>query len=466
MLSYELSRREKMQTDRKNRPAISGEINFILPTVQTYQLSNGLKIYFSEKNDLPLIRINFLVNNGSRFDPDNLKGLTNLLAMCIDEGAGKYDALQLADEFEMLGAQFSVSSDPDLSVLSLQVLRENFIPALKLLASVITEPHLKENDFNREKRKVLVRLEQVKAEPDYVADISFEYFLFGSDSPYAFPVLGIEPTVQNIQIESVRNLYQKNFSPFNASIVVVGNIDLKSLQTELDDVFGKWNGKTTIEEPLVNLKKSRRKVFIINKKDAVQTEIRTGHLSSKRSEKDFFQKQIMNLALGGQFSSRLNLNLREKSGYTYGIHSRFNYFKEAGYFEVSTSVDVENTTNALREIYSEINNIKDGITKEELEFAKSSLTKRYPANFETYRQIATNISSKIINNLPDNYFETYIERVNSVSLADVNKITLDSIHPAELTTVLVGDSNKILGQINKGEFGETVVLDYDDVFNN
>jgi len=235
-----------MQIDRKRRPSSSGEINFILPTVQTYQLSNGLKIYFSEKNELPLIRINFLVNSGSRFDPENLKGLSNLLALCIDEGAAKYDALQLADEFEMLGAQFSISSDPDITVLSLQVLRENFIPALKLLGSVITEPHLNEDDFSREKRKVLTKLEQVKAEPDYIAEISFEYFLFGIDSPYAFPVLGIEPTVQNIQIEFVRKLYQKKFSPFNTSIVVVGNIESKSLQTELNAAFGNWNVNTTV----------------------------------------------------------------------------------------------------------------------------------------------------------------------------------------------------------------------------
>jgi zinc protease len=453
-----------MQIDRKRRPSSSGEINFTLPTVQTYQLSNGLKIYFSEKNELPLIRINFLVNNGSRFDPDNLKGLSNLLAMCIDEGAGKYDALQLADEFEMLGAQFSISSDPDVTVLSLQVLRENFIPALKLLANVITEPHLDEDDFGREKRKVLTKLEQVKAEPDYIAEISFEYFLFGSDSPYAFPVLGIEPTIAKIQIESVRKLYQKKFSPINSSIVVVGNIDLKSLQTELNEALGNWNANTKVDETLISLTKSQRKIYVINKKDALQTEIRTGHLSSKRSEKDFFQKQIMNLVLGGQFSSRLNLNLREKNGYTYGIHSRFNYFKEAGYFVVSTSVDVENTANALREIYSEINKIKDGIAEDELVFSKSSLTKRFPANFETYRQIASNISSKIINNLPDNYFETYIERVNSASLDDINKITIDSIHPEELITVLVGDSNKILGQINEDQFGEIMVLEFEDVF--
>jgi zinc protease len=252
----------------------------------------------------------------------------------------------------MLGAQFSISSDPDITVLSLQVLQENFIPALRLLTSVVTEPHLKESDFQRERRKVLARLEQVKSEPDYIAEVSFEYFLFGSESPYAYPLLGIEPTIQNIQIEFIRNIYQKMFVPGNSLVVVVGNVDLSSLHSELNSVFSNWNAITTIEEPLINLKKSQRKVFIINKKDAVQTEIRTGHLSSKRSEKDYFQKQIMNLVLGGQFSSRLNLNLREKNGYTYGIHSSFNYFKEAGSFEVSTSVDVENTINALREIYS------------------------------------------------------------------------------------------------------------------
>jgi len=453
-----------MVIDRQQRPATSGNIYFTLPAVQTYGLENDLKIYFSEKNELPLIRINFLVNSGSRFDPDKLKGLSNLLAMCIDEGAGKYNALQLADEFEMLGAQFSVSSDPDVTIISLQVLSENFVPALKLLASVITEPHLKEIDFNREKRKVLARLEQAKAEPDYVAEVSFEHILFGKDSPYAFPSLGIESSVQNIQIESVRDLYQKKFSPFNSSVVVVGNMNLKSLQTELSEAFRNWGVKTTVEEPLLNFTRPKRKIFIINKNNALQTEIRTGHISSKRSEKDFFQKQIMNLALGGQFSSRLNLNLREKNGYTYGIHSRFNYFKEAGYFAVSTSVDIENTTNAIREIYSEINKIKDGISKAELEFSKSSLTKRFPANFETYRQIASNISSKIINNLPEDYFETYIEKVNSVSLDEVNKVTFESIQPEELITVLVGDSKTILGQINEVEFGERIVLEFEDVF--
>jgi len=386
--------------------------------------------------------------------------------MCIDEGAGKYDALQLADEFEMLGVQFSVSTDSDISVISLQVLSENFIPALKLFGSVITEPHFKEDDFNRERKKILVRLNQVKVEPDYIADVSFEHFLFGNDCPYSFPTMGVESDIPNIQLQLIRDYYQQKFTPLNSTMIVVGDIDWTSLQKALEEVFSNWDIISPINHSDISLKKLQRKTFIIDKPDSVQTEIRIGHLSSKRNEKDFFQKQILNLILGGQFSSRLNLNLREKHGYTYGVHSRFSYFNEAGYFAVSTSVDIEKTANALREIFSEIIKIKEGITNEELIFANSSLTKRFPSNFETYRQIASNIGSKIIHNLPDDYFETYIQRVNSFSLDEVNKIAVSSIYPDELISVLVGDSKKIIKQINKEEFGETIVLEYDDVFKN
>ena len=155
--------------------------------------------------------------------------------------------------------------------------------------------------------------------------------------------------------------------------------------------------------------------------------------------------------------------MREKHGYTYGIHSRFNYLKEAGYFEVSTSVSTENTINALREIFSEIKKIKQGITADEIKFAKSSLSRRFTSNFETYRQISANISSKIIHNLPDDYFETYLQKLDSVSLEEVNKIAANSIYPEELITVLVGDSKKITELIKEQEFGEIVVLSFDDV---
>jgi len=452
-----------MQTDRSKRPSSSGSINFTPPGFHKFNLSNGLKLFFIEKNDLPIVRINFLVNSGSRFDNDN-KGLSNLLTMCIDEGAGKFNALQLADEFEMLGANFGVSCNNDTSIISLQVLTENFPSALTLIGDVIMAPHFTEEEFNREKHKVLVKLNQSKAEPDYIADVSFEHFLFGNDSPYSYPILGTEQTVQKIQNDSIKNVYKKKFVQQNSTIVVVGSITQDSLQKEFDQVFGEWKGTALAEDQVIIQKKSSRKLFIVNKPDAVQTEIRTGHLSSKRNETDFFHKQIINMILGGQFSSRLNLNLREKNGYTYGIHSRFNYLKEAGYFAVSTSVDLTNTANALREIYYEIEKINEGISQDEMTFAQSSLTKKYPSNFETFRQIAANISAKVIHNLSDDYFEKYVNKVNSLKLNDVNSVAASSINSDQLISVLVGDARKISQQINENEFGEVTALEFDDVF--
>ena len=454
-----------MQVDQSKRPTTPGEIKFNIPEVSVHQLSNGLTIYSSEKNDLPIIRVNLLVNSGSRFDPQKQKGLSNLLTMCIDEGAGNFNALQLADEFEMLGAHFSIASDSDIGIISLQVLEENFIPALKLFRSVITEPHLKETDYNREKRKVLVRLNQVKVEPDYIADISFEHLLFGKECPYSYPVLGLESDIENIPHQKVIDFYQQKIAPLSSALILVGNVHSKSLNQALSDEFNTWEVNSTITQPELNLKNSSKTLYIINKTDAVQTEIRTGHLSSKRNEKDFFQKQILNLILGGQFSSRLNLNLREKHGYTYGIHSRFNYLKEAGYFGISTSVSTENTGRALNEIFSELTNINDGVTTDELAFAKSSLIKRFPSNFETYRQISGNISNKIIYGLPNDYFETYVQKLNSCNIEDVNKVAANSIHPEELVTILVGDSRKISNQVSEEEFGEKILLEFEDLFN-
>jgi zinc protease len=453
-----------MQIDRTKRPKSSGNIDFKLPKIHTQRLDNDLDVYFVEKNELPIIRLNIIVNSGSRYDPLHLKGLNNLLAMCVDEGAGELNSLQLADEFEMLGAQFSVSADADVILLSLQVLTENFNKALNLFTDVLTRPQLNEVDFKREQNKVIVKLKQLNAEPDYLADTAFEYFLFGNSSPYSFPTLGIDNTVSKINIEAIRDSYFNNFIPLNSKLVVVGDINLNNLLSQINSALTGWISKSIMNEQVFEVKNSSRTLFIIDKADSVQTEIRVGHLTSKRNPDDFFHKQIFNLVLGGQFSSRLNLNLREKNGYTYGIHSRFNYWKDAGYFGISTSVDTDLTHSALKEIFYEVVKINEGIKADELEFAKSSMIKRFPSNFETYRQVSGNIISKILHNLPDDYFESYVDKVNSVTLEEVNQIGQKSIRSDELVTVLVGDSQKIVGQIKSDEFGEIKIVEYEKIF--
>ncbi|RKY90905.1 MAG: hypothetical protein DRQ01_08495 [Ignavibacteriae bacterium] len=401
-----------------------------------------------------------MLNCGSRYDPVNLKGLTNLVSMCIDEGAGEYNALQLSDEIDLIGAHFSVYSDDDSIYMTMQVLAEHFEKGFELFKKVLLSPHFNEKDFEREKRKVLTRLIQFRDEPEYLANTAFEFLLFGKDDPYASPIPGFDSTVNTISNNDLKNYYSSYFGAENAAIVVVGNINENKLRSSLNIFSDEWNNnvKQMVSQSELNL--SDKKLYIVDKKDSVQTEIRIGHLTSKRNEEDYYNKLMFNLVLGGQFTSRINLNLREKHGYTYGASSRFNYYKDAGIFNVTTSVGIENTENALDEIFSELEEIKNGVSEEELQFAKSSVIRKFPANFESYGQVASNFVGKIIYELSDNYFETYIDNINNIMLSEVNDAANKSIFPGSLLTVLVGDYKKISGQLKADKYGEIIKLDY------
>ena len=449
-----------MTLNRKNKPQPGNKINFNPPNFHNYKLNNGLEVYFIPKPELPIVRINLVINSGSRFDPVKLKGLANLVSMCIDEGAGEYNALQLSDEIDLIGAHFSVYSDDDSIYITLQVLAEHFDKGFELFKKVLLSPHFNEKDFEREKRKVLTRLLQFRDEPEYVANTSFEFLLFGKGDPYASPIPGFDSTVNSISNSDLKIYFSSYFGAENAAIVIVGSINEKELRSSLNILSDEWDNRIKPEVIQSELNLNNKKLFIIDKKDSVQTEIRTGHLTSKRNSKDYFNKLMFNLVLGGQFTSRINLNLREKHGYTYGAFSRFNYYKDAGFFYVSTSVGVENTANALNEISSELNEIKNGVNEEELEFVKSSVVRKFPANFESYGQVASNFVGKIIYGLPDDYFETYIQNIKSVKLPEVNEAGSKSILPGSLLTVLVGDYKKISEQLKTDKYGEIVKLNY------
>jgi len=449
-----------MALNRSNKPQPGNKINFDPPHFNKFKLNNGLEVYFLPKTELPIVRINLVLNCGSRYDPVNLKGLANLVSMCIDEGAGEYNALQLSDEIDLIGAHFSVYSDDDSIHITLQVLAEHFDKGFELFKKVLLSPHFNEKDFEREKRKVLTRLIQFRDEPEYLANTAFEFLLFGKGDPYASPIPGFDTTVNSISNNDLKNYYSSYFGAENAAIVVVGSINENELRSSLNIFSDEWNNNVKKKDFQNDLNLSDKRLFIVDKKDSVQTEIRIGHLTSKRNEEDYYNKLMFNLVLGGQFTSRINLNLREKHGYTYGASSRFNYYKDAGIFNVSTSVGIENTANALDEIFSELNEIKNGVNEEELQFAKSSIIRKFPANFESYGQVASNFVGKIIYGLLDDYFDTYIEKIKSVELQDVNEAANKNILTGSLLTVLVGDYEKISEQLKTDKYGDIVKLDY------
>jgi predicted Zn-dependent peptidase len=448
-----------MKYDRSIKPSPSSQISFRVPSQSKFSLNNELDIYFVKKNDLPIVRLNVIINAGSKFDPLNKKGTSNLLTMCIDEGAGKYNALELSEQFDLLGAHFSLNCNNDTIQITLQTLKENFRAALDLLGKILTKPHLTEKEFEREKSKIQTRLKQLSDDPDYLANTAFESLLFGEKHPYSFPVLGLGDNIANINDDEIKSFYGKFIHPDNSFIVVVGDITGEELKENLNENISVWKKGNTDFHAGTASNPDKKFVYIFNKKDSVQTEIRVGHHSTGRKSKDYFSKYLLNTILGGQFTSRINHSLREKHGYTYGAGSSFNYYKDDAYFAVSTSVGIENTARALNEIYYELNNIRNGVTEEELSFAKSSITRKFPLNFETYRQVASHCIGRVIYDLPDDYFEKYLENVTAVTIDEVNKAATENIFADSAMTVLVGDKDKLLGQLKDGNYGEIKVVD-------
>ncbi|GMR25338.1 MAG: hypothetical protein BMS9Abin39_0629 [Ignavibacteria bacterium] len=447
-----------MKIDRSKKPSISSKLIFKMPSYDKFVLKNNLDVYFIKKDALPIIKINIVIYAGSKFEQPGKKGISNLLAMCIDEGAGEFDSLQLSEQFDLLGVQFSVNSNNDTIQLTLQTLKENFGKALELIGKILISPHFDEKDFKREKRKILTSLKQLKDDPDYLASTSFKSLLFGKRNPYSFPFLGLEKDINNITNEEVVSYYRNYIFPNNSFIVIVGDISNKELNGGLDKYISCWKTGNFDVQFKSSDKSDEKVVYIVDKKDSVQTEIRTGHHTAKRNSKDYFPKHLLNTILGGQFSSRINLNLREKRGYTYGAGSSYNYYKDSAYFSVSTSVGIENSANALNEIIKELNKIRDGVTEEELKFAKSSIVRKFPLNFETNSQVASNFIGKVIYDLPNDHFDSYINNINSVSIEDVNKAAQDSIFPELATTVLVGDKEKLIPQLKGKDFGKVEVV--------
>ena len=431
------------------KPEAKSVISFNLPKANDFLLGNGLRVIFIHKDKLPLVRFNLMLDAGSKYDPENKSGLSYLTSLVMDEGADGMNALQLSDEFDMLGSSFNVSTDNDLINLSLQTLSENFDRSLELFSKVLLKPSFNDDDFRREKKKLITRIMQSKDEPEYLADQIFDRIILGKSNCYSSPVSGYEETVESISVDEIKSHYAKFFSPSNSSLIVVGDLDQDELIKLLNKYFLSWKNVQNNNAISIKSAEPSKKIYLHHKSDSVQTEIRVGHITSIRNQKDFFQRYLLNTILGGQFTSRINLNLRERNGYTYGATSRFQYFKDTAFFEVSTSVGIENTANALKEILFELDNIHNGVSDKELEFAKSSTTKKFPLNFETYRQIASGVAGKILYNLPDHYFDTYIHNINSVSKDEVDKAAREFIMNDNLSIVLVGDKNLLMEKLGE-----------------
>ncbi|MFA6596275.1 MAG: pitrilysin family protein [Ignavibacteriaceae bacterium] len=447
--------------DRTTPPPILEHATFHLPKIQQIISARGMTGLFIQKAKLPMVQFNFIVSTGCVLDGEGKSGLANLTAILIDEGAGGLTALELNNQFELLGSSIQISINHEFMYFSVLSLEDKFEETLSLLSKILTEPHFEESEFLREKSKVLAQLLQLKDEPDSIADRIYEEQVFGPDNKQGHFTLGKEKDIESLINEDVKDFYRAFILSGKAGFVCAGSLDTGVLKKYIDLYLDKFGEEKNVTTPLFPLRVKKRSLMFVHKQDAQQTEIRVGNLCSKRSDKDFYAKAVMNTILGGQFNSRINYKLRETKGYTYGATSYFAYRKEHGYFLLTTSVQSEHTIEAIQDIFYELNQIKETISEEELDAAKLSIIRRFPSNFETYYQLAFGLNTLYTYALQPSYFDEYIPNVKAVTLDGALRAAKKNIIDSEMVVVLVGDKSKFVNQLEEFGFEEIIEMNED-----
>ncbi|MEX0602213.1 MAG: pitrilysin family protein [Bacteroidota bacterium] len=450
--------------DRTKIPELGPPAHLTLPPVQRFALSNRLEVVMMEKHDVPIVQVYVLVRTGSAMDPAQQSGLASLTAAMLDEGAGTRSALELADAVEYLGATLSTGAGQHTSFAALNTPLSKLDPALEILGDVVMKPTFPLEELERLRKERLTTLMQWHDEPRAIASVMLNRSLYGVRHPYGIPPIGDEKTLRSFRPADLQRFHSTWFVPNNATIIVVGDITSASMTTKLERVFGSWTGGTraSVNWPDV-LQVENRTVTLVDKPGAAQSELRIARIGVTRMTDDYFPLLVMNTILGGSFTSRLNQNLRETHGYSYGAGSFFDMRPLPGPFVVSTAVQTDVTDKALCEIFKELRGILVSVTDEELDRARNYVALGYPENFQSVGRIANQLGELVTYNLPDDFFNRFIDRVLAVTKADVERVAKKYLDPQKVVVIVVGDRKKIEKGVREMKLGKLEVLTVEDV---
>jgi zinc protease len=426
---------------RPGRPGPGPSRAYQFPRFERRVLPNGMGLVTATVSKLPLVTVTAVVDAGATRDPGNRAGMARLVAKLLLEGTERDDGGALIERFEQLGATIDADATWDGASVTMTVLRANLAPAFDLLSEVIRTPAFREREVDRLKAERHAELLQLRSEPRGLADESFSRFLYAPTSRYAHPEAGDPDSITAIRRDEVLAFHRAVYGPQRITMIMVGDVTDGIAEPLMAAAFGDWQGRVREDAENDDQQRDRsRQVRLVEKADAPQAELRIGHVGIPRGHPDYFAVVILNAILGGLFSSRINLNLREQHGYTYGAHSGFEWRRQAGPFMVSTAVQSEVTAKAANEVVSEIERIRlDPVTDEELTLATSYLEGVFPIQYETTASIATGLSTLVRHNLPNEYFNFYRDRIRSVSSVDVLRAAREHLHPDALQIVAVGD---------------------------
>lgn len=453
----------RAQVDRSAPPAPGPAPALELPSVQRFTLSNGLPVVLMEKHQVPLVDLRLLIDAGAVDDPADRRGLASVTLDMMDEGAAGRDALALAEEVDFLGATLRTGSGLHTSVVELYTPLSKLESALPLMADVVLRPDFPEADLERLRLQRLTQLVQAHDEPNAVAATLFDRVLYGAAHPY-----GASPDEAGLRALSRADLERYHAAavrPGNATLVVVGDVTRATIEPLLEAAFGTWTGGPSGTPAQVDAvpQVEGRTVYLVDKPGAAQSVIRIGRIGAPRSTDDYYALTVLNTVLGGSFTSRLNQNLREDKGYTYGARSAFDFRPAAGPFLAYAAVQTDVTGPALAEFMKELEAIRTPIPADELERAKNYVALQYPRRFQTVRQVAGELGELVAYDLPESTLTAFTERIQAVTAADVQRVAHQYVDPDHLAIVVVGDRAAVEAQIDALGLGTVELLTVPDV---
>ena len=436
--------------------------NYTLPGFETFKLDNGLSIYLMEQHDVPLISVSAILPAGAIYD-DTQSGLARLTASALKHGTKNYSKSRIDETLDFLGASVNVSASKEYAALSSKFAAKDKDSVMPIIKELLRDPIFDEDEFDKEKSRLLVELERAKESPRSVIRDYFDQLLFG-DHVYGNPVAGTQAAVEAITINDVKNFYSANYVPDQAAISVVGDFDSGEMKKMLTSFFSNWkkgtiNSKNLASRPIQ--KPVAGKVLLINKDDAKETTFYIGGPGVARNNKDIVAIQVVNTLLGGRFTSMLNEELRTNSGLTYGAGSSFTNYKYGGSFYISTFTANETTQQALDLALDVVNRLHTaGIDDKLLTSAKNYVKGQFPPRYETIEQLADLLIEMYWYDFDETFINDFEKNVDGLTLEKANKIIATYFPKDELQFVLIGKASEIRSIASK--YGPVKEVDIQD----
>ena len=446
------------------RPEPSAPRPYHFPRFERHTLDNGLRLIVAPVRKLPVVSVLAVIEAGAVADRAGREGLAQLTAAALAEGVAGSDGVELTRRFERLGAEFSAHADWDIAGARLTVTASRLPEALALFGEVLTTPAFPAREVERLKAERLAELLQQRTEPRGLAEDMFARFLYAPGARYALPDGGDERTVAAVTRDDVAAFWAERYRPGGTTLIVVGDVSADDARRLVEQALGAWRGERppVVDRPTDEAARQTRAVHLVDKPDAPQSELRLGHVGLPRRHPDYFPVTVMNALLGGLFNSRINLNLRERHGYTYGAFSHFDWRRAAGPFVVSTAVANDVTHLAAQQALLEVERFGDiTVDTRELTLATDYLDGVFPIRFETTAAIAGALGGLVSYGLPEDYYDTYRANVRAVTPDDVRRVAREHLQSARLQLVVVGAADAVREPLESLAFGPLTVYDAD-----